>query len=507
MRRMTGQEAATEKLWGRKTLDLIDPLDGQVHRPASTFSTAQVDDPGLSLYALATAALDSGEPHLRAAAVKMAEGYLQRLRAGQKPDSLPGAWASKSLMVTARLLGSEAALEAARWEIEHGLLRSPIFTPNNVFGPRGHMHGNLRSMLGAADYALTMGHPELYSRMDALYRFARSTGTRFGFLPELVDYRASDLIGCETCALMDFAGVGVTLANHGHPEYWGDMERLARNHLVESQVNEVSWLNGADDAPPDTGQFTWRDLGHRVRGAWAGWSSPNHYLAYHETLNHHWGGPELRDKVRALQNCCGGSGVHALFILWKNAAHFAGGELWVNLHLDKLLPQAEIRCDQPYRGRLRVTLREDCTVRVRIPEFTRAAEMQVEVKRLGEVAPAQPVTALGNFLDLGPRRAGDEIVVGYPLPVYTEDIEVGNPGYRQWPYRVTWKGDTVIRVEGLEMEVKSAFSDFDQAERPVFYGPDGPGQLYQRDDMRPDQQPTAAELYADDGDLNLWRIG
>jgi hypothetical protein len=41
---------------------------------------------------------------------------------------------------------------------------------------------------------------------------------------------------------MDFAGIGVALANHGHPEYWGDMERLARNHLAESQVRAAGWL-------------------------------------------------------------------------------------------------------------------------------------------------------------------------------------------------------------------------------------------------------------------------
>ena len=106
------------------------------------------------------------------------------------------------------------------------------------------MHGNLRSMVGAADYALTTGDPVLYSRIDALYRYVKTTGTSFGFLPEVIG-RQGDIIACETCALMDFAGVGVTLANHGHPEYWGDMERLARNHYVESQVREAY---GAADA-------------------------------------------------------------------------------------------------------------------------------------------------------------------------------------------------------------------------------------------------------------------
>jgi len=73
-----------------------------------------------------------------------------------------------------------------------------------------------------------------------------------GFLPEVIG-RRGDIIACETCALMDFAGVGVTLANHGHPEYWADMERLARNHYVESQVRDASWLVSDDARPPPCG--------------------------------------------------------------------------------------------------------------------------------------------------------------------------------------------------------------------------------------------------------------
>ena len=114
---------------------------------------------------------------------------------------------------------------------------------------------------------------------------------------------------------------------------------------------------------------------------------------------------------------------------------------------------------------------------------------------------------MGNYLDLGPRRAGDHLLVSYPLPVVTEDISVGNPGYRQWPYRVTWKGDTVVGMQALEHEVHSAYSDFDQCEREVFYGPEGPGPLYQRAHMLADTQPADAEIHLDDGGLDLWKIG
>jgi len=500
LRRMTGREAATEKVWRRKVLSLIDPSDALLHRPATSYSKSVADwgDASLTLYALVTAAVDGGDDTLRQAAVRMAEGMLNGLRSGRFPGD---GFAIKSLMVAAHLLGCEAGLEAARILVDRSIVKGRTFTPDNTFGPSGHMHGNLRSMVGAADYALSTGDAVLYSRVDALYRYVKTTGTSFGFLPEVIG-RQGDIIACETCALMDFAGIGVTLANHGHPEYWGDMERLARNHYAESQVRDASWLE-SDNARPDTAQFSYRDIGGRILGAWAGWSSPNHILACRETLNAHWGGPELKNKTRALQNCCGGSGVHGLFILWKNASRFEAGTLSVNMYIDKKLPQAEIRCEQPYRGLLRIALNRDSGVRVRIPEFTSAAEMTVRVNGADLPSAARP---LGNYLELGQLRAGDRVEVAYPLPIRTENVVVGNPRFRQWRYRATWKGDTVVRMEPIDNDVEMAYSDFDKAKVGVFYGQNGPGKLYQRDQMLQEVQPSEAELHPDDGTLDFWKI-
>jgi hypothetical protein len=137
----------------------------------------------------------------------------------------------------------------------------------------------------------------------------------------------------------------MTLANNGHPEYWGDVERMLRNQLVVSQVRDASWLKPG--SKPDLEQFTWREVGSRMVGGYAGWTSPTHNLAAREDL--HWGGPELQGKTRALQNCCGGSGTHAYFIAWKNASRFDDGKLSVHLHIDKPLRQTELRYCQPYR--------------------------------------------------------------------------------------------------------------------------------------------------------------
>ena len=502
LRRMAGREAATEKIWRRKALSLIDPSDALLHRPATSYSKPVADwgDASLTLYALVTAAVDSGDDILRQAAQKMAEGMLNGL--ALRP--LSGQW--------------------FRDQESHG--RGALARLRSRFGggpdscrphdrPRPHVHSG-QHLWPFGSHARQPENDGRGRRLCSdnrrpcpLQPHRRPVSVRQDDRHELrLPARGHRTTGryyaCETCALMDFAGIGVTLANHGHPEYWGDMERLARNHYVESQVRDVSWLE-SDGARPDTAQFTYRDIGQRIRGAWAGWSSPNHILAARETLNAHWGGPELKNKVRVLQNCCGGSGVHGLFILWKNAARFEAGTLSVNMHIDKKLPQAEIRCEQPYRGLLRIALKTDGGVRVRIPDFTSAARMSVRLN--GAELPPTATPPFGNYLELRQLRAGDRIEIAYPLPIRTEDIVVGNPGFRQWHYRATWKGDTVVRMEPVDNDVDMAYSDFEKAQVGVFYGRKGPGQLYQRDQMLQDDEPSEAVVHPDDAaGLDFWKI-
>ena len=234
-------------------------------------------------------------------------------------------------------------------------------------------------------------------------------------------------------------------------------------------------------------------------GGYAGWSSPTHILAAREDLQ--WGGPELRGKTRATQNCCGGSGTHAFFIVWKNAARFENGTLSVNMHVDKLLPQAEIRCYQPWRGLLTIDLRANCRVRVRIPEFVSPSDLAAKSSE-GEVN----LRIWGNYAELGERKAGEKLEVTYPVPVREEECSIGNPGFRQFRYRVTWKGDTVVKMTPLGDMPEKAYSDFDKKQVPVFYGTEGPGPLYQREPMLKDAELKPAALQMDDGTLDFWLL-
>jgi len=503
-RHMTGRACVNEKRWLAKALGYVDPTTGLLTRPKTTWCAGGADagDYALTLYALVTVYDDAPDPELAAVIRKMVDAF----PTFGKENTGYVAFIIKSLMAAARSLGYAKAAQYAGECVRHVTVDTPIIQEDNTYATGGHMHIFTRGLVGIADYALYVKDPVLFSRVDAAYRYIRTLDPGFGFLPEVVD-RQGDVIACETCALMDYVGLGVTLANNGHPEYWGGIERLVRNHMVESQAVDNSWLV-SDPVGKDTDQFTHREIGERMVGAYAGWSSPTHFLACKEFL--HWGGPELRGKARAFQNCCGGSGTHAYYIAWKHASQFADGVLSVNMHLDKLLPQAEVRCFQPWRGLLTIALKADCGVRVRIPDFARKEGVRVTI-----AGKETPFSVSGNFLRLAGRKAGERIEVRYPVPVRVEKVTIGNRRagrssegqFRQYSYRVTWKGDTVVRMEPVGRMPKSGYSDFEKSKVELYYGEDGPGRLYRRAHMLADAEPALAELHEDTSPVDYWGTG
>lgn len=485
-RHMTGQQCHYENVWAKTILARLDPETGLLDPSITPYIGG---NHGLVLYALATAWADRKDPVYRDAACRM----ITHLPSVHNPKDQWSGFQIKSIMTCVRLFNDKSGLEYAGTLAREALDR---FGADNKFG--GHTHCGLRTLSGVVDYAIYVKDEAMLARVDALYRDARSKGTRFGWLPEMAWHagdQVGDQVGCETCALMDFVALSTTLANNGHPEYWGDIELMLRNQLAESQVVDVSWLNPGDK--PDTKQDTWCDVGSRMIGGWAGWSSPTHIWSNGSGCAPKLGG------YRAFMNCCGGSGDTALFTAWKNASRVENGVLSVNMHIDKLLPQAEIRCHQPYQGYLSIALKEACKVRVRVPDFVEAKDVKVSSNK-GEVK----ATVENGYLELGPRQAGEKIEVTYPVPVKEEDITIGNPGHKQYHYRVTWKGDTVVRMTPIGEQYKTIRAGWGNNffDVEAYYGEEGPGRLYQREYMLKDVVPEPSPLHMDDGMFDFWLL-
>src|ERR1019366_3398118 len=154
---------------------------------------------------------------------------------------------------------------------------------------------------------------------------------------------------------------------------------------------------------------------------------------------------------------------------------------------------------QPFRGLLTLQIKQACAVRVRVPDFVETRNLAVEVNGAKVTA-----TVCGNYIELGPRAPGDSLRINYPLPIMTEEEEIGNPDFRHYRYRVTWKGDTVVRMEPIGPQYTTGYSEYDKRDVRVFYGNDGPGPLYQRSAFLQDRELALSPLHIDDGALDFW---
>ena len=523
LRHLTGTPAITEGRLRERFISSFARGDGLLYRPASPYCTpcADLADQALALctlYALAAGDADATARSLATAMVRTLDDlavkaddyafypgtrYLDGAWIGRRFDQ-PGQ--SFDLMLIRPLVRCAIRFDLPRAldladKLVLGLFdHSAAFAAAGSFG--GHTHSRLRGLAGALDWALQVGDGSLVDRVDAAYLWYREQSTAFGFMPE-VTLRDDDVVGCETCTIMDDLDLAILLARSGHPTYWADVERIARNHLIESQVDDVGWLPNAP-ARVDADGISYRDVGDRQRGGYAGWSSPNHILAYDEELPARW--PQgtadpsrLLGKVRAMQNCCGGSGIRAFFQIWRSAAEFRDGVLWVHLHLDKALPEAEIRGGQPYCGWVRITPRTTTPVAVRAPDFVASGQLRANLD--GEELPVRLVDGYVRFDAIA---AGATVEVSYPLPIRSEEVTIGNPGHQNYRYRVTWKGDTVVEVLPLGNPTGGHTRLLDHPVR-LYYGTEGPGPLYQRHWLlAANAAPNPAPLQIDTGSIALY---
>jgi hypothetical protein len=63
------------------------------------------------------------------------------------------------------------------------------------------------------------------------------------------------------------------LGQAGYPEYYEDAERTLRNHLLASQLLDVSWIRDGQGVPDDQ-ERTFTNVARRAKGDF-GFTTPN----------------------------------------------------------------------------------------------------------------------------------------------------------------------------------------------------------------------------------------
>lgn len=336
--------------------------------------------------------------------------------------------------------GNRDAFELCEFFTQLIIERSGVFLEDGSFNSSlayrsGHFHTRIGTLDSLARFALFTGDASITNFVKKSYDWALTQCTAFGWTPGDMEEQAYEH---ETCSLVDLIACGIALAQSGYTEYWGVVERFLRNHLTESQLLDLDWLEQHEDKSLDVlGRKTYYKVAERTRGAFAGYSAPNDFVC---------DSPHGRGHTSDLQTCCIGSGTRGLFMGWSNIVTEKKGTVRVNLLLSRASRWMDVHSYLPHEGKLVLDIHEDIeNLEVRIPDW--AGYNQVMVERvLGEERSTQSGRDESSwikqrYLRIGSVRKGEKITIEFPVVTYTTvEKAVGEE------YIVKWHGDDVIHI-------------------------------------------------------------
>lgn len=347
------------------------------------------------------------------------------------------------------LSGSDDALELCENFVANIVERSGAFLPDGSFNGaleyrNGHFHTRMGTLHSIAKFASYTGNAQLITWVERSLRWALTTWcTCFGWTPGDMHDQGYEH---ETCTLVDAIGCAIELAKCGYTEYWQVAERFLRNHLVESQLVDTSWVVQLDTKARDIPQQkTFYKVGDRLRGAFAGYAAPNDFV---------YSGVKGRGHIMDVQTCCVASGARGLFYGWNNIVTESRGRVSINLLLNRTTPWLDVESSLPFEGKVTLRIQRDLQDLVcRMPNWAHYGAAQVryqggEGERL-ETGRTLPVINR-VFLRLGQVSRGDTVTLTFPV-AEQETMERAVDDL----YQVGWLGDNVrtIAPEGSYLKL------------------------------------------------------
>ncbi len=295
--------------------------------------------------------------------------------------------------------------------------------------PNGHVESKIRPAAGVLRFAIATGNRELIQWCKNLFDYVESFSGGIGWYPESLFFTGySGVAGCETCCIRSMLLMGTLLAKGGYPEYWNNVERAARNHLVESQLQDTSWVKSRGPRPDETPRRTYREVPERIFGGFAGWSDPND-----------WVGKRMSRKgSQQIMHCCV-SGAEALYIVWHNIVTQDANGVSVNLLLNRDSKWVRVNSHMPYEGKVELFVHDASVLSVRVPDWVSKGEVSVMVDdRLVDVSAGDWQDGFVRLTGLKPDR---KVTITFPQ---RENVE--EKFFAGQIYTLTWQGDTVVDI-------------------------------------------------------------
>jgi len=340
------------------------------------------------------------------------------------------------------LTGNRTAYELTERFTHNIIYRSGVFNKDGSFNSaleyrNGHFHTRMGTLASLAHFAVYMMDFSIIEFVKRAYDWALKQCTSFGWTPgDLYDQRFEH----ETCSLVDAIDIGITLANVGYVEYWGIVERFVRNHLTESQLLDISWIEELDTKEKDIPKRrTYYKVAQRVRGAFSGYSAPNDYVYSGE-----WG----RGHIMDVQTCCIASGTRGLYTVWNSIVTEKDRRVYVNILLNKDSDWLRSKSFLPHKGQIQIELKRDIEeLAIRIPEWVPYGAIKIYKKSEDKNYSGREFPWYKRyFILINSLRKDEVLIITFPMAEYeTEEVASG------LKYKAKWRGDNVINIspEGI----------------------------------------------------------
>jgi hypothetical protein len=398
----------------------ISPQDHFAHFPAYCRATHEADMHSQRevLLALVGLARQHGDQKSLTLARELVGAYVDFVHApAYSPNPMVDGRFLEALLDYHRLTADPAAL---------ALMQKLADTYYQYFNDAGdfpmpaHNHSVLGTITNLIEFGIYTGQGRYLEKMkkvldNGVWKIRSSYGLVFeGPGPRGEANCTGDLVRAE-----------LLLALHGYPEYFDDVERIVRNHLLASQYLTVGPVPpGTAAPPPDSNTVIYRRAATRALGGFA-FTLPN------DLVDPNY--PELAaDLVEGASN--------ALFDVYNSIVTRDADGLHVNLLFSTVTPDLELRSYLPARGLVELTTKKPANLYVHLPAWLDPNQICLTLDGQRSVP-----RRVGSFLFLARVASPSTVRLEFAQPrrVETETIAGAT-------YEVTWQGDTVwlIRPQG-----------------------------------------------------------
>jgi hypothetical protein len=275
-------------------------------------------------------------------------GLVPEVSTGFSDSTMRTAAIIHPVMVYYDLTGDKVALDLATGLANQISSMSHFFSVKAEF--QGEVHAALVTAAGLARLGRCLSKDGYVARAKAVYDYVRRNSSAFGWVPEFLQWQLMSDEKCDATATCDMIQCAMELVECNFPEYWDDIHRFWRNHLVQMQLDDVSFipkLKGGIDGS----RRTTRDIAGRIRGAMCGAAGAGFIT------------PAQRQFVSGRASA---AAPRAMFRAWKSSVEQFRDIVTVNFPVPRETSFAKVTVGYPNEAFIRVEMKKASRVNIRL---------------------------------------------------------------------------------------------------------------------------------------------